>query len=423
MIQMPSFLQSAASLIEDIPGVYVEQTDLETTISTLALNTVLISASALFILTLLAMLFSNKYESLKMPLFVLMAVTMAGSALTLISSTVYLNTRADSGGPVHWHADVEYWACGNELELRDPTGFLSNKIGTATLHEHDDHRVHLEGVVVDDEIDASLGKFMSVTGGAITAEQMVIPLNSELDDGDANIYEDEEDGDGPAETNPELLDPYIIDDPELGKIAYFKDGDTCGSEVSDVQVFVYNYNGEDKTYEQTKLENPRDYVITDDPNVPPGDCIIFEFGPEREKTDKLCEQYGIRDIDRCAEFGVADNQRAICELTQVNYDESMTVPKEQAAPVVEEDETEETESSGNPATADAVHLDPELEAQRIACEESLSSIPAGANTTPECETYDTAVSNSPEAQAEIDATADQPNPEDTDESPSEEEVN
>ena len=405
MIQIPGFMRSVATFIDDIPGVYVPQEDLENTISSLAMNTVLISASALFILTVLAMLFSKKYEKIKMPLFVLMAIAMAGSTLTLIGSTVYLNTQSDSGGPVHWHADMEFWACGNELELRDPTGFLSNKIGTATLHEHDDHRIHLEGVVVDDEVDASLGKFMHVVGGAITAEQLVIPLNDD-DNGDGNIFEDEEDGDGPAETDAAALEPYISEDVDLGRIANFKDGDTCNGQVSDVQVFVYQL-GEDDTYEQIKLDNPRDYVITDDPNVPPGDCVIFEFGPERDKTDKLCEQYGIRDIDRCEQFGVGDNQRAICELTQVNFANDDTLPSESSleesllnpaeSEPLNEDEIDPIEVVEG---VDAVHIDPSTEQLRLDCEAT------GDSESTECVAYQERLDSDPGAQAEADAAAD-----------------
>ena len=403
MIQIPSFLRSAASFIDDIPGVYVPQEDLETTISELAMNTVMIAGGALFVLTIIAMLFAHKFEKLKMPLFIMMVIAMAGSTVTLVGSTVYLNTRADSGGPLHWHADFEFWECGNELELRDPTGFLSNKIGTATLHEHDDHRVHLEGVVVEEEIDASLGKFMHVTGGAITEEQLVMPLNA---DDEGNIFEDEEDGDGPAMTDPDAVAPYISDDPDLGKIANFKDGDTCNEEVSDVQVFVYQYNGENDTYEQTKLDNPIDYVITDDPNVPPGDCVIFEFGPSRDKTDKLCEQYGIRDIDRCAQFGVAENQREICELTQTNFSASDTEPSTESSDASTIDDGEPApESVEEGGSADdeversegAVHIDPATEEARLACEAEAG------NSGPACTTYQNMLKNNPGAQAEVDA--------------------
>lgn len=395
MNQIVSFLQNTATLIDDIPGVYEPEADLENTIAELAMNTVLVSSVTLVILTIIAILFSQKVEKLKMPLFVMMSIVMAGSTIFLVGSTIYLNTNSYSGGPVHWHADMEFWACDNELELRDPTGFLSNKIGTATLHEHDDHRIHLEGVVVDGEIDASLGKFMHVAGGAITDTNMVVPLN---DPDVGSIYEDEVDGDGPSDSNPDDLEPYIQNDPDLGRIAVFEDGQSCGSDISDVQVFRYSYNGENKTYEQTKLDNPRDYVIFDDPNVPPGDCIIFEFGPSRDKTDKLCEQYGIRDIDRCEQFGVEPQQREICELTQVGYDDDAATPAEDLPidpdAVPEDEEVEEFETTES--TEGAVHVNPVTEDARIACEQS------GSQSSTECREYQEILDNDPGAQAEID---------------------
>ena len=303
-----------ASVLDDITGLYVPQSDLETETSSFAMRTVVTATIVLIVLIAFSVLFAQRVKILKLPLFSMIAFTMALPTILLIYSTVSLNLRADSGGPVHWHADFEIWACGNEFELRDPTGFLSNKIGTAVLHEHDDHRIHLEGVVVEEEIDASLGKFMHVIGGAITDEAIVVPLNA---DGKGDLFEDEVDGDGPSDSNPSLVDPYIIEDAELGKVASFRDGDLCGSQRAEVQTFVYSYNEDDKTYSQRKLTNPRDYVIFDDSNVPPGDCIIFEFGPTRDTTDKLCEQYGIRDIDRCEEFGVEQDKRSICELREV----------------------------------------------------------------------------------------------------------
>ena len=202
-------------------------------------------------------------------------------------STVYLNVKSDSGGPAHWHADFETWVCDNQIELRDPTGFLSNKIGTSVLHEHDDQRIHLEGVVVDDKVDASLGKFFHVVGGALTAEALVAPLNSP----DTGLYfEDEVDGDGENPANLQAIEKFVVQDSE-GPYIRLEDGQTCeDGREGDVQVFVISLNEDGETYTQIKPENPRDYVITDDPNVPPGDCIIFEFGPTRERTDKICEQ-------------------------------------------------------------------------------------------------------------------------------------
>lgn len=314
-----SFGHYFASVVDDIAGVYQPQEDLETNISQLAFRTVAIAAVTLIVLTIIAVLIKDRVPQLKMPVFVLMTITMVTSTFILIGSTVYLNVNSDSGGPIHWHADFEIWACDNELELRDPTGFLSNKIGTSVLHEHDDHRIHLEGVAVDKEIDASLGKFFHVIGGAITQEAIVVPLNEEP----SLTFEDEVDGDGPAAPNPTYVEPYIINDGENGRVFYAQDGQTCGQNEADVQVFVYSLNEGGETYEQRKLQNPRDYTIFEDSNVPPGDCIIFEFDVPKEKTDKLCEQYGVRDIDRCQEFGVEPDQREICELEQLNYEQGV----------------------------------------------------------------------------------------------------
>ncbi len=323
-----SIHSTLASVVDTIPGIYVPRDDLEEDITSFAMRTVGTAALSLLVLTVIAALFSEKVPKLKMPLFVMMAIAMIGSSLALISSTVYLNVKADSGGPVHWHADIEYWVCGNELELRDPTGTLSNKIGTATLHEHDDRRIHLEGVVVEEEYDASLGKFQHVIGGAITEDALVIPLDDDV----SRTFENDLDGDGPSDSAPQLVEPYIMNDGDNGRVAYMTSGQTCGDEEAEVQTFVYRYGEDgDKTYKQYKLDDAEtlayfgidhvnEFSIYDDSNVPPGDCVIFEFDRAKSKTDKICEQYGVRDISLCEKFGVEPSKRAICENTQIDYD-------------------------------------------------------------------------------------------------------
>lgn len=301
-----------ASVTEGIENLYVEHQDLESDISSLSTRVVLASAAALFILMGIAILTNGKTERLKLPLFIMMSFIMAGSTLLLAGSTIYLNVKADSGGPVHWHADIEFWICDNEIELINPTGF-SNKVGTWTLHEHNDHRIHLEGVVVNGENDASIGKFMDVIGGAITDDALVIPVNPE-----GTVFEDDVDGDGPSDTYSNSLDSLIV---ESNGSRYVRaiDGQTCGDQAAEVQVFVYKFNKENDTYEQSKISNPQSYTMSPESIVPPGDCIIVEFGPSKVKTDKLCEQYGTRDEVRCVEFGVDPEKTGICTIKQVNY--------------------------------------------------------------------------------------------------------
>jgi hypothetical protein len=289
--------------------------DLEETINRISLITVLAASVLLVILVLLAMkVVKNKKKKMwKAPVFFAILIVVVGTTLTISGSTVYLNIKSATGGPIHWHADFEVWACGNELELRDPIGALSNKIGTATYHEHDDKRIHLEGVPVSLPEDASLGKFMNVVGGSVSKNEMVVPLNDgklfETDKGD-------EDGDGAGAPYSEQVDPFLSTTKD-GKVATFVNGQKCGNEASEVQVFVYKFNEKDKTYSQTKLDDPANYAISGHSEVPPGDCVIFEFSPPKDRTNKLCKQYGVRDKIKCERFGVPDNERKICENTEM----------------------------------------------------------------------------------------------------------
>lgn len=340
-----SLSQFAHSISEGINGAYEPGGNLEEVIASWSTRVTLGSALILLILVIVAAIVKDKWPRLKLPLFIMMVTVMAGSILFLGASTVYLNTKADSGGPVHWHADFEIWACGNELELRDPFEFLSNKIGTPTLHEHNDKRIHLEGVVVDEHKDASLGKFFYVIDGVLAPNDLIVPLNP-ADKGD--IFEDEVDGDGPAGSHPGLIESYIHND-EHGRYAQFRSGDMCGDEPGYVQTFVYKYDEDSKTYRQEKVADPVPYSISREPNVPPGDCVIIEFDVLKTQTDKLCEQFGVRDIERCEEFGVEPSKRSVCEIRQVDYpmsDPNADQLDETGQPV---DESAQEDTNGAPS--------------------------------------------------------------------------
>lgn len=302
-------------------------TDLETQISTTAVRTVLISASALLVLVIIAAVFKDRYKFLKLPLFLAMCMSIIGSTLLLFGTTIYLNVKSDSGGPVHYHADLEFWACGNELELVNPQSRWSNKVGTATLHEHNDKRIHLEGVVVDESYDESLGKFMSVVGGSLDAAELLLPL-------DPSLYSALPDGDGSSNPNPSLITQYITDYEPISETSpRYKPGTkmfrsdmqmfkNCGNKPAQVQVFVYSYDSKSKTYSQRKLYDPSAYTYARESNVPAGDCIIVEFDEYKDRTDKLCKQYGVKDADRCDKFGVTPEKKSkICKLREVQKDD------------------------------------------------------------------------------------------------------
>lgn len=293
------------------------RTDIEADINALSIRTIGVASLVLVVLLFLAaIVVKNKsYKNLKTPLFVAIAATIVLPSLLLVGSTVYINAISESKGPVHWHTDIEFWVCGQEIELRDPYAFLSNKIGTSTYHEHDDKRIHLEGVVIEKEFDASLEKFMEVTGGGITSGQLIIPT-------DPQLFENDTDGDIPR-GDEQVVRDLVAYDKDGKPVISTKNGDSCGeSGPGEVQAFLMRYKDGSNTYTQTKLADPKKYVMRDESIVPPGDCLIVEFDVAKDSTDRLCQQYGVRDRDRCTEFGVKEFNEQLCNLTQVQAGDS-----------------------------------------------------------------------------------------------------
>lgn len=219
----------------------------------------LISLAAILatILVLIAVFYKKKTGKAKVILFLGISVPIMVATIYSTSSTIYLNTLSEAKGPVHWHADFEVWGCGNKVNLVDPEG-ISNRIGSPVLHEHNDDRVHVEGVVVNNK-GVSLHNFFHVIGGILTNNFISVP------------------------TNEGIMEK--------------RNKDTCNGREAKLQVFVYKVKNPDKVknwvYEQTKLINPEEHVLSPYSNVPPGDCIIIEFEQDKEKTDKICETYKV----------------------------------------------------------------------------------------------------------------------------------
>lgn len=221
-------------------------------IRTNSLKFALLALGLLLVLAVMAVFLKNTNGRFKYLLFGAIALVSVLTTLYLVGSTIYLNQASETGGPIHWHADFEIWHCGQMVNIKDPTGF-SNKVGTEVVHEHNDGRMHFEGVLLTLH-DASIGHFFESLGGSMSSKQLTIPKDS--------------------------------------GITTYKDGDICsdGSETS-MQVFVYQT--QDKTFIQKKLKDPQNYVISPHSQVPPGDCVILEFGPLKDKTEKLCQSYKV----------------------------------------------------------------------------------------------------------------------------------
>jgi hypothetical protein len=114
-----------------------------------------------------------------------------------------------------------------------------------------------------------------------------------------------------------MLKEYVAHGIE-GPIAQFTNSQKCNDSPAELQTFVYKFNTANNTYSQRKLSNPSEYVMSEESSLgPPSDCVIVEFDTPKERTNKLCEQYGVKDADRCREFGVKADKKQICNIREV----------------------------------------------------------------------------------------------------------
>lgn len=240
---------------EELPIAPLDET-LEERVKSLSLVGIELATAVALLLIILAVFWKNKTEKAKWFLYLGIAIPIVLATVFLAGSTVYLNLTSVTGGPVHWHADFQVWACGQELDLVDPTG-IANRVGSPVFHEHGDDRIHLEGVVTD-LADATLGKFFGFVGGELHNDHLTFPTNEKL---------------------------YTYDNDDL-----CPDG-----KAGTLQAFVWKTDEKAREFDQEKLMEPEEYVISPYGNVPPGDCLIIEFGEEKEQTDKLCAFYQVAE--------------------------------------------------------------------------------------------------------------------------------
>lgn len=214
--------------------------------------TVTVTSIFLGVMVLILLWEKHRTKNLKWLFFLLMVIPILLTSFYLASSTIFLNLISETKGPVHWHAEFKVFKCGEELDLVDPRG-LTNRVGTPLLHGHGDNWIHIEGVPLRRE-NVSLHHFFEDVGGELENDRMLYPTT--------------------------------------GDSVYAKNGDVCpDGQPGRLQVFLFAAdNGE---MVQTKLDNFADYVISPHAAVPPGDCLIIEFAPEKEKTDNICERYQI----------------------------------------------------------------------------------------------------------------------------------
>ncbi len=241
--------------------------------------------------------------SFKKPLFTLMVVTVVITTLIMSCATLLVNFNSPTAGPVRWASDFEVWVCGNQLKLRGSNSLLTSRVGTPTLYMQPAGSIHFNGTPTTLPNDASLGAFMEAVDGEITDTALSVPLNN--DNGFVG-----------TPNAPDQVQPYIQTNAR-GPYASVHSGNTCGDEKAAVQAFAYRPNNDGKTYTQTKIAHPHDYELSHTAQAPPGDCIIMEFAAPADRTEHLCASYGIRDQDRCTDYGIAADKIASCDIREV----------------------------------------------------------------------------------------------------------
>jgi hypothetical protein len=248
----PRWLLAPAFLLLVLPAVLAHADDLglEQAISGQALTGILIAAGIVAVTTIVALRWKSAGEGAKWAMFLLISVPVLAATLYSAGSTIYVNRLSETKGPVHWHTDFEIWNCGTLVDLKDPVGFL-NRIGTPTLHEHNENRIHIEGVLVHTS-DASLAEFFRVIGGSLTLRSLAVPTNE--------------------------------------GILTLAAGGRC-PDGSEGVLQAFRHHVVEGRVVQEKLPFFLDYIPAPHSGVPPGDCLIIEFGPERDRTDHLCASY------------------------------------------------------------------------------------------------------------------------------------
>ena len=239
----------------------------------IAANIVLLAAITFFITSSKKLFKKNnkKTRRLKVLFFWLIAASVLFTSFFVAASTIYLNVVSETKGPVHWHADYEVWNCGKKLDLVDPSGGLfgvplSNRVGTSTFHEHNDDRIHVEGVVVKKN-EINLKSYISTVGGTLEKGKLLYPTQEKKESG--------------------------------GLFEVMEDGGLCEGRPGKLQMWLYRVENPDDInewrYSVSKVEDYESYVMSPETIVPAGDCFILEFGPEREATDRICETYRVKE--------------------------------------------------------------------------------------------------------------------------------
>ncbi len=244
------------------------------------------------------------------------AVSLVVTTVLLLSTSL-LQIQSGTAGAAHTQAEIEFWVCGTEISP------LTHNLSNDRRFSQGAKRVYLSGFTPADDEAGSLRGYVAALGGELQDESLRLPLAAQ--DDEWTMPEQLRDGDPQGDLDTRFMQRYMIRQNTGSPDESFIDitsGQRCPrSTETELQVFVYSADPDSNSYQQQKLDNPSQYRFTAGQPVPPGDCVIVEFDESKDRTDKLCPGYGMRDSQRCLTFGVQQLDDGYCSYEQVDPEE------------------------------------------------------------------------------------------------------
>lgn len=233
---------------------------------------VVATCAILLLLTIFAI--RQKNPSYKLPLFVCFSVLIGGTSLTLATSGINLVANSPTG-PTDRQSDVSFWLCDRELNLRSYPAYSQNYLGSPVRFTKNDV-FYYQGIPTS-QSDMELGTIADDLNGYLSNASMVLPLKEKQPFKDGLPIGDLQ---------------KFINTRKDGIYSNAVSNTSCNdNQFAEVQLFEFIYDPISQDFKQRKIDQVSSYVLSDNQtNIPT--CILVEFAPSKDKTDKFCKSMG-----------------------------------------------------------------------------------------------------------------------------------
>ncbi len=125
-----------------------------------------------------------------------------------------------------------------------------------------------------------------------------------------------------------MLFRFASDDDKGNTSITVENGNSCLTlgGYGEVQAFLYTFDKDSNTYSQEKLAQPEKFTLSEDSIGSPGQCLIVEFSHVKDRTEKLCQDFGEIDAERCTQFGVLNFDPNVCKAREIRDDSESIIP-------------------------------------------------------------------------------------------------